>query len=116
MQGRRQSIVMQGQPLIATISSTPEPSTPALTMKAAGSAAGTAAMMSAGIGGGGSGGVAPADVEVISEMPGGGGSGGGAAGSGKTAASKAGPSKVVTKGNESMGEELVARMDSVKVT
>jgi hypothetical protein len=114
MQGRRQSVVMQGQPLIATIGSTPEPSTPALTMKAAGSAAGTAAMMSAGMGGGG--GVSPADVEVISEMPGGGGSGGGSAGGSKAAASKAGPSKAATKGNESMGEELVARMDSVKVT
>jgi hypothetical protein len=113
MQGRRQSIVMQGQPLIATIGSTPEPSTPALTMKAAGSAAGTAAMMSAGMAGGG--GVSPADVEVISEMPGGGGNGGGAGGS-KAAASKAGPSKAATKGNESIGDELVARMDSVKVT
>lgn len=113
MQGRRQSIVMQGQPLIATIGSTPEPSTPALTMKAAGSAAGKAAMMSSGTGGGG--GVTQADVEVISEIPGGGGSGGGAGGSEATA-SKSRPSKAVTKGNESMGEELVARMDSVKVT
>lgn len=110
MQGRRQSIVMQGQPLIATIGSTPEPiTTPALTMKAAGSAAGTAAMMSGAIGDGG---VAPAHVEVISEMPGG---GGGGAGGGK-AASKAVLNKAASKGNESMGEELVARMDSVKVT
>jgi hypothetical protein len=100
---------VQNQPLLTSISSTPEPSTPAMSMKAAGTAAGRAAMASGGMMGGG--GAAPADVEVVSEMPGPGGSKDGSKmGSAATMGSKG------SKGNESMGEELVARMDSVHVS
>jgi len=73
-----------------------------MTMRAAGSVTGKAAMASGGMMG--VGGAAPADVEVISEVP------------GKTGSKMGSSATMGSKGNESMGEELVARMDSVNAS